>query len=184
MMESTTHKPVDKRVLIDLDRCIECGSCAAACHYSHTNMPAVNSARAGWAILPVICRQCKAASCVDTCPAEAMIRDDDGVVRRRLFRCIGCGSCARACPFGVIPTQLGGVPTGFRSNERMSGHQVAKCDLCVDRTAPETVPHGVPRCVAACPAKALIYADEHQAGELGIEMIGGRATGENPYKRR
>ncbi|HDZ20444.1 hypothetical protein LCGC14_0162050 [marine sediment metagenome] len=184
MMESATHKPVDERVLINLDRCIECGSCAAACHYSHTNMPSVDAARTGWALLPVICRQCKAASCVDTCPAEAMICDDDGVVRRRLFRCIGCGSCAKACPFGVIPTQLGGVPTGFRSNERMSGHQIAKCDLCFDRTAPEAPTRGVPRCVAACPSGALTYADEHRAKELGIETIGGRTTADNPYKRR
>ncbi len=184
MMDSVMHKPVVERVLIDLDRCIECGSCACACHVSHGNMPAVNAARAGWALLPVICRQCKAASCVDPCPAEAMVRDDDGVVRRRLFRCVGCGSCAKACPFGVIPTTLGGVPTGFRSNDRMSGHQIAKCDLCFDRTAPQSDPRGAPRCVAACPAGALIYADEHQADELGIETIGGRTTGENPYKRR
>jgi Fe-S-cluster-containing dehydrogenase component len=184
MMDSVTHKAVEKRVVINLDRCIECGSCAAACHYSHADMPAINSARAGWALLPVICRQCKAASCVDACPVEAMICDEDGIVRRRLFRCIGCGSCAKACPFGVIPTRLGGTPIAAKAPERMSGHQIAKCDLCVDRTAPEATPHGVPRCVAACPSGALTYADEHEAVELGMEIIGSRTTGENPYRRR
>ncbi|MHC4295611.1 MAG: 4Fe-4S dicluster domain-containing protein [Planctomycetota bacterium] len=134
-MNTPATKILEKRVVIDLDRCIECESCAAACSYSHASFPGVNFARAGWALLPVICRQCKAASCVDTCPAEAMIRDDEGVVRRRMFRCIGCGSCARACPFGVIPDQLAGVPRNIRTPECMTGHQVAKCDLCADRTA-------------------------------------------------
>jgi len=176
-------QPVRKCVLIDMDRCIECGSCAAACHTSHANMPAVSQARAGWALLPVICRQCKAAPCVDVCPAEAMIRDDQGVVRRRLFRCIGCGSCARACPFGVIPSVLGGTPVAGRSPEGISGHQVAKCDLCVDRLAgggDDTVP----RCVAACPAGALLFEDAHRVAELGIKMVGGRAAAEGLFKRR
>ena len=47
---------------------------------------------------------------------EAMVRDDNGVVRRRLFQCIGCGSCARACPFGVLPNE----PTR---------RQIAKCEV-------------------------------------------------------
>ena len=104
-MEATSAQSVAKRVLTDMDRCIECGSCAAACYASHRNMPAVSFARSGAALLPVICRQCKAASCVATCPAEAMVRDERGVVRRRLFRCVGCGSCAQACPFGVLPAE-------------------------------------------------------------------------------
>ncbi len=181
-MDTTATHPVDKRVLIDLDRCIECRSCAAACHYSHANMPAVQFARSGWALLPVICRQCKGASCVDVCPAEAMVRDANGIVRRRLFRCIGCGSCARACPFGVIPSQLGGAPTAVRSPDCISGHKIAKCDLCADRAVDS--PEVVPRCVAACPAGALTFADERQAEQLGLHMIGGRTTGEHFFKRR
>ncbi|MCK4601436.1 MAG: 4Fe-4S dicluster domain-containing protein [Phycisphaerae bacterium] len=181
-MKTVSKECIEKRVLIDLDRCIECRSCAAACYYSHSGMPIVNFARAGWALLPLICRQCKAASCVDVCPVEAMIRDEQGVVRRRLFRCIGCGSCARACPFGVIPNELGGTPAGTKSPEHMTGHQIAKCDLCGDRIAEN--PDAVPRCVAACPSGALMFADEHRAEELQIDLIGGRTTGENPYKRR
>jgi len=165
-----------------MDRCIECGSCAAACYFSHGNMPIVNTADAGVALLPIICRQCKSASCVDACPAEAMIRDDNGVVRRRLFRCIGCGSCAKACPFGVLPSELGGLPAGYRSTERLSGHQIAKCDLCEDVTCGDA--DAVPRCVAACPAGALTFADEHEAPKAKLVVYGGRTTGESPYKRR
>ena len=181
-METESTQVIQKRVLVDLDRCIECRSCASACYNSHANMPVVNFARAGWAILPVVCRQCKAAPCVEACPVEAMVRDDSGVVRRRLFRCIGCGSCARACPFGIIPNQPAGTPTMSRSPERVNGHQIAKCDLCVDRVTPggETVP----RCVAACPSGALMYADEHQATGIDAELIGGRTAGEHPFKRR
>ncbi len=159
---------VVKRVLIDMDRCVECGSCAAACYYSHGSMPIVQQARQGPALLPVICRQCKAAPCVDACPVEAMFQDAQGVVRRRLFRCIGCGSCARACPFGVLPNVA-------------TRRQIAKCDLCVDRTGNG---EAVPRCVAACPAGALLFEDEHKAIEANLMMLGGRTTGEHPFKRR
>ena len=175
------ERVVAKRVLIDLDRCIECQSCAAACYFSHANMPALSSARSGVALLPVVCRQCKSASCVETCPAEAMIRDENDVVRRRLFRCIGCGSCARACPFGVLPNVPTGVPAGYRSTDRLSGHQIAKCDLCADRDIGDTA---VPRCVAACPSGALLFADEHEAPKEHLAVLGGRTTGEHPYKRR
>jgi len=180
MVEET--KEVTRRVLINMDRCIECGSCAAACYLTHGNMPVVGFARSGFALLPVICRQCKAAACVETCPAEAMVRDENGVVRRLLFRCIGCGSCARACPFGVIPATPAGVPTGFRSTDRISGHQIPKCDLCEDRTADGDP--AVPRCVAACPSGALIFADEKDPDSTGTAVMGGRTTGQDPYKRR
>ena len=179
-MSQTTERIIQKRVLVDLDRCIECCSCAAACYYSHARMPALGFARTGWALLPMICRQCKAASCVVACPIEAMVRDENGVVRRQLFRCTGCGSCAKACPFGVLPNVLGGVLPGTKSPERMSGHQVPKCDLCQDRTADSDA---APRCVAACPSGALQYADEHEADGLDLTIIGARSTG-SLFKRR
>jgi len=177
-----TTEMMEKRVVVDIDRCIECQSCAAACFYSHASMPAVHFARTGWALLPLICRQCKAAACVDACPAESMVRDELGVVRRRLLRCIGCGSCARACPFGAIPDRLAGTPPGTKSPQAVAGHQVAKCDLCADRMALDS--QAVPHCVAACPSGALRFVDEHQAEELHLQVVGGRAVGENLYKRR
>lgn len=181
-MNTQAETRLTKRVLIDLDRCIECQSCAAACFHSRGDMPVVHFARAGWAILPVLCRQCRAAACVEACPAEAMVCDEHGVVRRRLVDCIGCGSCARACPFGVIPLGGAGTPAAAVDPQHMSGFAIAKCDLCVDRTANGN--GAAPRCVTACPTDALIFADERRARELELEMLGGRATGEHPFKRR
>ncbi len=182
-MTTETHPPptdIAARVVVDLDRCIECRSCAAACYYGHANMPAVGFAGGGWALLPLICRQCKSAACVEACPVEAMVRDDRGVVRRASFRCIGCGSCARACPFGVISTELAGEPAACRSPDRITGRRVGKCDLCEDRLGDD--PDAVPRCVAACPSGALRFLDEHEGDELCL--IGGRTLADDLFKRR
>ena len=178
-MQAPTEQTIASRVLVNLDRCIECGTCGAACCLSHGNMPAMSFARSGPALLPIVCRQCKAASCVATCPADAMVRDEAGVVRRRLFRCVGCGSCARASPFGVLSSYTHGVPAGFRSPGHISGHQIAKCDLCADR-----LPEAEPRCVAACPAGALVFADERDTAAADLTVLGGRTTGDHPFKRR
>lgn len=162
---------VTKRVLLDIDRCVECGSCGAVCFYSHAAMPIVQTGEpVGPAMLPVICRQCKAASCLEACPVGAMQRDEQtGIIRRALFRCIGCGSCARACPFGVLPREV-------------TRRQIAKCDLCIDRTGGDS--SAVPRCVASCPSGALRFDDEHQAVSANVLVVGGRSTGEHPFKRR
>ena len=168
MAEEVKQRVVKERILLNIDRCIECGSCQAACYYSHNEMPVIQSARRGPALLPAICRQCVDAACVAACPADAMIRDENGVVRRVLFRCIGCGSCARACPFGVLPVDV-------------TRRQIAKCDLCFDRVVDGDA---VPRCVAACPAGALQFADERKAAEEHLLVLGGRTIGQDRFKRR
>lgn len=167
MAETGAAQVIEKRVVLDLDRCIECKSCMAACFYGHEEMAGVQFVDIGPALLPVVCRQCADPACVEVCPAEAMIRNERGVVARGIFRCRGCGSCVRACPFGVLSLE-------------MVGHQVAKCDLCQDR-----IERGLePRCVTVCPTGALRFATTEEIEAEGLTVLGGRVVGDHPIRRR
>ena len=158
---------IDSRVLLDLDRCIDCKSCSAACFYGHRGMPSVGYGAAGDATVPIICRQCEDPPCVAACPFEALRREEGGAVTRSLVFCRGCGSCVLACPFGVIDGDL-------------TRDQVAKCDLCEDRV----IAGDAPRCVAACSAGALQFRPPADTGDVGLLLLGGRTMGHHPFKRR
>jgi len=158
---------ITKRVILDMDLCIECRSCSAACYYSHGEMPIVNYGITGEAQIPLICRQCSEPACVEACPNEAMHKDENGVIKRALYQCTGCGSCVAACPFGVLH------PTMVR-------HYVGKCDLCEERV----LEGEVPRCVATCPAGALQFMEESEAEKKGLLILGGRTVGRHPIRRR
>jgi tetrathionate reductase subunit B len=160
-------REVHERIALNVDVCIECRSCAAACFYGHDDLPIVHFARLGAAMLPALCRQCPDAPCVTACPGEAMQRDGQGTVYRAVFRCRGCGSCARACPFGVLSTEM------YRG-------EIARCDLCYDR-----LESGLsPRCVASCPTGALQFIEEPRASELGLVVLGSRTLGQHTIRRR
>ncbi len=88
--------------------------------------------------MPVVCRHCEDAPCLNACISGCLYRDDKKFVRRKKERCIGCWSCVMACPFGVIS----------RDKEK---HIAVKCDRCHKLD--------VPACVNACPTKALVLAD-------------------------
>jgi len=155
------------RVAIDLDACIECRSCAAACFYGHHELPIVHFTRLGAAMLPAICRQCPDAPCIAACEHDAMRKNGNGSAYRAIFRCRGCGSCATACPFGVLSTE-------------MYNGEIAKCDLCYDLLEKGEEP----RCVKSCPSGALKFIEEPDATQMGLVVLGSRTLGQHPVKRR
>jgi len=151
----------NKQLVLEPGRCIGCKSCAAACFYGHLDTLALRYEEIEQSTaMPMVCRHCEEAPCVSACPREAMYKDEAGIVRRSAVRCTGCRSCVLACPFGVLDNEI-------------TRRQVAKCDLCVDRTGQE--PPLLPRCVSICPSGALKLMElEEEVPQQGYVLVSGR----------
>lgn len=133
---------MQKTLMITPSRCTACRTCELACSFRHAGNdgPGIARIRAflfGEGINQVItCFQCDDAACVKVCPVDALRRDDAiGAIRVDEGRCIGCGLCSIACPFGHMTHGRG---TGI----------AVKCDLCGGDN---------PACAAFCPTKTLEY---------------------------
>ncbi|MEJ2691151.1 MAG: 4Fe-4S dicluster domain-containing protein [Deltaproteobacteria bacterium] len=148
------------RIYVRPERCQGCKSCELACAVQHSHDKTLLSAvsqfpppqkrlyveSAGEVRMPVLCRHCDEAPCLNSCITGCLYKDDNGYVRRHKGRCIGCWSCIMTCPFGVIsrdPYQ----------------HIAVKCDRCHKLDTPA--------CVSACPTKALELVE---VDELPAEM--------------
>ena len=87
----------------------------------------------------VSCMHCVEPACVDACPQNAISkRPEDGIVVVDKEACIGCRTCAAACPFGVPQ---------FGKDAKMQ-----KCDTCIGERDSDMVD---PPCVMTCPTQAL-----------------------------
>ncbi len=91
--------------------------------------------------MPIVCRQCKVAKCMENCPTGA-IAIKDGVYDIDGEKCISCQQCVISCPFGAV----------FLHEEMDTPF---KCNLC----------DGKPRCVEACPKNALLFLPDHVLGQ-------------------
>ncbi len=48
------------------------------------------------------CRKCEDAPCIAVCPAEALEKDENGIIDRHTNLCVACKSCVTICPFGTM----------------------------------------------------------------------------------
>ena len=100
-------------MVIDLQRCVGCGSCSISCrnennvsegvYWSHKitetsgKFPNVR-----YHYIPTLCNHCTNAPCVRGCPTRAMYKLDNGITMHDPQKCIGCRYCMINCPYGVI----------------------------------------------------------------------------------
>src|SRR5436190_10630926 len=153
---SVMPKPDDLHFFIDPNRCIGCQACVQACtewdtHRGHSmiHLEFIDRAHSVQTV-PVVCMHCEQPTCAEVCPADAIKRTGDGVVQSaRKPRCIACGNCVLACPFGV--------PEVYEATQLMM-----KCDMCYDRSSVGKKP----MCATVCPSQALFFGTREQIDQL------------------
>jgi len=52
------------------------------------------------------CRRCEDAPCISVCPADALEKDEEGIINRHTNLCVSCKSCVTICPFGTMMTDF------------------------------------------------------------------------------
>ncbi|MHC4842298.1 MAG: 4Fe-4S dicluster domain-containing protein [Planctomycetota bacterium] len=136
-----------KKLVIDLAKCQLQGDSNVQCSYKHHPQNTGIDALLEKIRFALICRRCEAAPCINACPREALEKvptenNDAGILRRANMLCTGCGSCAMACPFGTIYTDLIPFPSSV-------------CDVCKDRLQPNEKP----LCVRTCGDDSIDYRE-------------------------
>lgn len=164
-------------LVIDLEVCVGCHACVTNCKQWNTSGDAgpladLNPYGAGptgtffnrvqtyevghfpnteTVHFPKSCLHCEDPPCVPVCPTGASHkRAADGIVLVDADKCIGCGYCAWACPYGARELDP-------------SAKVMTKCTLCVDRLDDASLPQAErkPACVLACPTSARLFGDVH-----------------------
>ena len=162
-----------KVVVVRPERCVGCLQCRFACSVVHSvsksqfaapfesilSKPRIHIGMTGGKEpFPNKCRHCNPAPCEMACITRAIFRHEDtGIVLINPDRCINCGMCAMACPFGVIRYHI-------YADRRMSAH---KCDQCIARQKEGKVP----ACVEACKVGALIYGDYNKEMDNATDKL-------------
>lgn len=91
-------------LIMDTTRCVHCDNCVKACAALHqgTSLLVRSGVRFNnFTLIPTSCRHCEDPTCMSDCPTGAITRDAHGEIYHKDF-CIGCGGCARNCPYGNI----------------------------------------------------------------------------------
>jgi Fe-S-cluster-containing dehydrogenase component/CRP-like cAMP-binding protein len=163
---------VDRRIingqaamLIDTDRCVECDDCVAACATTHDNNPRFVRHGPSHANLTfaTACMHCMDPVCLVGCPTGAIHRSP-GDLRVEIddMTCIGCSTCADACPYDAIrmvEIRTAGGGWVYDSATSLPVVEATKCDLCVGQW-------GGPACERACPHDALVRLDLRERRQL------------------
>lgn len=73
---------INNRSVIDGSKCKNCKKCIQVCPYN--------------AIVKI------RVPCEDSCPVDAIAKDEQGFAKIDFEKCISCGKCVSACPFGAV----------------------------------------------------------------------------------
>lgn len=151
--------------VFDADKCSACSACMMGCldqndtdivagdqcfRKTYNDEVELEDGSVYYAYISAACMHCVDAPCIPSCPVGCLSKDSEtGFTVYDNTNCIGCKSCAMACPFGA-------------PRYRKSDGKMVKCDGCNIR-----VKNGLePACVKSCTFSALtcVPEDEFRAG--------------------
>jgi carbon-monoxide dehydrogenase iron sulfur subunit len=138
------------------EKCKGCGICELTCSLLHEGICSPQLSRIHLyrdnfteECTHSLCIQCDWPACFFACPVGAIFIDSKTGARViDESQCIGCGSCAKACPLNSDGTII-----KYKSDKGV----YFKCDLCQGREKG-------PACVEACPWEALKFIPASERG--------------------
>jgi len=143
-------------LILDLQKCTRCDACVNACADAHDGVTRLvrDGLRFENFLVATSCRQCRDPLCMVGCPVGAIRRRNSLEVIIEDW-CIGCGLCARNCPYGNINLHPFDVRLDDLENpgrkKAVVQQKATSCDLCTHLKEPS--------CVYACPHDAAHRVD-------------------------
>jgi CRP-like cAMP-binding protein/Fe-S-cluster-containing dehydrogenase component len=143
-------------LVLDLEKCTRCDACVRACADAHDGVTRLvrEGLRFDHHLVATSCRQCRDPLCMVGCPVGSIRRRNSLEVIIEDW-CIGCGVCARNCPYGNINLHpfevMADDPDSPGRRIAMVKQKATSCDLCTE--------HAEPSCVYACPHDAAHRVD-------------------------
>lgn len=160
---------MSKGVLVDVTKCIGCGSCIVACKMWNgleyrkdetTTGKDAKLAAESWTVVSKVetkkgqenvwrfvkqqCLHCEEPACASACFSKAIQKTKNGPVLYDSNLCVGCRYCMLACPFNIPKYEW----------DKVFPH-VRKCQMCASRV----IKGDSPACVGVCPAGALTFGE-------------------------
>jgi len=143
-------------LILDLQNCTRCDACVNACAEAHDGVTRLvrDGLRFDRYLVATSCRQCRDPLCMVGCPVGSIRRRNSLEVIVEDW-CIGCGLCARNCPYGNINLHPFEVfsddPQNPGCKKALIKQKATSCDLCTHLKEPS--------CVYACPHDAAHRVD-------------------------
>lgn len=152
-------------LVLDLHKCTRCDLCVVACADTHEGITRLvrEGLRFENYLVATSCRQCRDPLCMVGCPVGSIRRKNSLEIVIEDW-CVGCGLCAKNCPYGNINMHPIKMVADALGAAQAVGHAIARaedaeriakaatkkkaltCDLCSDLDEPS--------CVYACPHDA------------------------------
>jgi CRP-like cAMP-binding protein/Fe-S-cluster-containing dehydrogenase component len=143
-------------LILDLQKCTRCDACVNACADAHDGVTRLvrEGLRFENYLVATSCRQCRDPLCMVGCPVGSIRRKNSLEVIIEDW-CIGCGLCARNCPYGNINLHpfevMAEDPEHAGRKKAVVKQKATSCDLCTHLQEPS--------CVYACPHDAAHRVD-------------------------